>query len=103
MRAPLTQAALAKAGVKFGVKIRDETAAGHVDRTVYSLHGSDDRQALLSWVMNGLPAQWDDVEVAARLPAVLAEYEPQLPAYRAAGDRPGYQAVLRAAVAALFD
>lgn len=101
MRAPLTQAALVKAGVRFG-PVRHETAAGFIDRKGYSLWGSDDRQALLFWIMSALPAQFDDAEVAARLPGILAYYEPQLSDLRAAGDRPGYQTILRAAVAALF-
>lgn len=102
MKAPLTAAALTKIGVTFGVQFREETAAGFITRSGYKLRGNDDRKALLTWIMTHLPDNWDDAATAERLPAIVLEYEPQLPALRAAMDRPGYQTVLRSACAALF-
>ena len=104
MKAPLTKAAFAKAGVKFR-QVREETAAGYIDRTLPELHGSDDHKAVLSWLFahrGEWPATWDDAKVAERLPQVIAEYVPQLAKPRAAMDKPAFQAILRAAQAALF-
>ncbi len=101
MKAPLTKAALQNAGVKFRM-VREETAAGHIDRQGFTLSGTDDHKAMLTWILSHCPDKWDDAAVAERLRAITAELAPQLPAIRAALDRPGYQALLRAATDKLF-
>jgi hypothetical protein len=114
MKAPLTTAAFTKAGVNFGTA-REETAAGFVDATKFSIRNPGKlgtKADILNWMLmhrQEWPAEWDDSAVAARLTVVLTEFAPRAADTKAVAmksrdvaDRSRYQDILRAAQAALF-